>query len=229
MNLKTRATLPASGPVARTAATAVPDATRATRPGWRDPRLWLGLAIVAACVLVGARVMASADDTVAVWSTSRPVAAGSTLQQDDLTLRRVHFSEASQLDRYVTGPAPAGAVAARDLGAGELLPRSAIGSATRAPLVQVPLSVQSDDVPATARRGAVVDVWVTPTDPGQAPRARRVLEGVTVVALPDTSSGLSPRSTRQVIVGVRADAAAGLGDAIGAVSSGRVVLTVAAR
>ena len=34
---------------------------------WRDPRLAVGVVLVAASVVVGARVLAAADDTVAVW------------------------------------------------------------------------------------------------------------------------------------------------------------------
>ena len=34
-------------------------------PGWRDPRLWIGVAIVAVSVLVGALVLGTSDDTVA--------------------------------------------------------------------------------------------------------------------------------------------------------------------
>ena len=44
--------------------TEVPRATRSRRPGWRNPRLLIGLALVAGSVLVGARLVAAADDTV---------------------------------------------------------------------------------------------------------------------------------------------------------------------
>jgi hypothetical protein len=211
-------------------AATVPDATRAGRAGWRDPRLWIGLTIVAVCVLVGARVLATADETVQVWATTRAAAAGTTLQPEDLQLQRVHFADPDALGRYLgrSEMPPDGMTVSRDVGAGELVPRAAVAHGATTDLVQVPLSVQSDDLPATARRGAVVDVWVAPADPERAP-ARLVLDGVTVVAVPDSSSGLAPRSTRQVIVGVPAEQADRLGEAIGALSSGRVVLTVAGR
>jgi hypothetical protein len=211
-------------------AATVPDATRAHRAGWRDPRLWIGLAVVAACVLVGARVMATADDTVHVGTTARAAAAGTTLQPGDLELRRVRFADPEVVDRDLTGSSvpSRGITVSRDVGAGELLPRAAVTESSAAELVQVPLSVASDDLPATARRGVVVDVWVAPADRQRAP-ARLVLDDVTVVAVPDSSGGLAPRSTRQVIVGVPAEEGDRLGEAIGALSSGRVVLTVAGR
>ena len=42
--------------------TQAPAATRVARPGWRDPRLWIGLLIVAGSVVLGARLLAAVDD-----------------------------------------------------------------------------------------------------------------------------------------------------------------------
>jgi hypothetical protein len=46
-------------------------ALRVRRPGWRDPRLWIGVVLVAGSVVAGARLLAAADDTVQVWSPRR--------------------------------------------------------------------------------------------------------------------------------------------------------------
>ena len=48
----------------------------ASPPGWRDPRLWIGVAIVAASVVVGALVLGTSDDTVAVWAAADTLGAG---------------------------------------------------------------------------------------------------------------------------------------------------------
>ena len=55
------------------------------------------------------------------------------------------------------------------------------------------------------------------------PRARRVLADVVVVRLPPAGAGLAPENTRQVIVAVAPGT--GLEDALGAASSGRVIVT----
>ena len=47
-----------------------PTALRLRNPSWRDPRLWVGVALVLVSVVAGARLLASADDTVGVWSAS---------------------------------------------------------------------------------------------------------------------------------------------------------------
>ena len=60
----------------RPAATDSPPAARLGRPRWRDARLLGGLLLVLLSVVLGARVLAAADDTVAVWSVTTDLAAG---------------------------------------------------------------------------------------------------------------------------------------------------------
>ena len=206
-----------------------PAARRAQPPGWRDPRLIAGVVIVAVCVLLGARVLAGADDTVAVWSLRHDVPAGTTVDAGDLAVTRVHFSGDGATGYLLasTDDGPTG-VATHDLVRGELLPRSALATDDRADLVEVPLSVAPDDLPASVREGAVVDVWVTPkvADPGaDKVRARLALDDVVVVAVPATRDSLAPRTTQQVIVGVDETSATDLADALGQLADGRVVLT----
>src|SRR5436190_5611143 len=74
--------------------TDVPAARRASTPGWRDPRLWIGLAIVAASIVAGALVLGTSDDTVPVWAAADPLGSGHVLTADDLVVRRVRFTAA---------------------------------------------------------------------------------------------------------------------------------------
>ena len=80
---------------------AVPSAVRSRRPGWRDPRLWVGVALVAASVVLGARLLAAADDMVTVWSAGSDLGAGERLQPDDLVAQRVRFDDARALEGYL--------------------------------------------------------------------------------------------------------------------------------
>jgi hypothetical protein len=205
-----------------------PPAVRTQTPGWRDPRLAAGVVIVAVCVLLGARVLGAADDTIAVWSLRHDVSAGATLGSTDLTPVRVRLTGAAA-ERYLPASAALapGATAAHDLAVGELLPRSAVRTGQGPALVEVPLSVAPDDLPASVRRGAVVDVWVTPKVAGAAEpaRARLALDDVVVVAVAARGDSLAPQTTRQVIVGVEESQSARLGDALGQLADGRVVLT----
>jgi hypothetical protein len=217
-------TRPSSGvPVASS-----PPARRTVAATWRDPRLFVGLLIVAVSVLLGARLLATADDTVSVWAVRTDLPRGSGLSQDDLEVHEVRFADAGHADRYLPAgsPLPARATLLRDVGAGELLPRAALGGAGAAGLVEVPVAVAAEAVPATVRAGSVVDVWVTPeADAGGQPTATLLFDDVVVVAAPRTGSALGPSVTRQVIIGVDAGQEEALGDAFARASTGAIVIT----
>lgn len=177
---------------------------RAARAGWRDPRLWVGLLLVAGSVVLGARVLAAADDTVAVWAVTDDVGPGATLGEDDLVAVRVGFGDETDLDRYLRADErlPAGAVALRGLGAGELLPRAAIGDADAAATVRLPLDVEPHLVPGTVGAGSVVDVWVGTRGRRAGPSADPALPAVTVVDAPPAEQSIAVSGTRQLVLAV---------------------------
>jgi hypothetical protein len=208
-------------------APASPSAARAPGRSWRDPRLMAGIVIVAACVLLGARLFASADDTVAVWSVGADLPAGSVLSTADLERVDLRFGTPEVAGRYLPAdaPLPTGSMLTRDVAAGELLPRTAVGTGEPADVVEVPLAVTAEAVPATLRAGEVIDVWVTPAAlAGQAPRAVRVLEQVRVVSVPRSGSALGPSATRQVVVGLEAGQESLLPTALARLSDGTAVI-----
>src|SRR3954447_17822468 len=110
------------------AAPGSPPVVRSRRPGWRDPRLAVGLVLVCLSVLLGARLFATADDTVAVLAARNPLVAGQQVSAADLTTVRVRFGSAQAADLYLPADAalPEGTVLRRDVGAGELLPRAGL-------------------------------------------------------------------------------------------------------
>lgn len=208
-----------------------PTARRARRPGWRDPRLAIGLALVCASVLLGARLLGRADDTVAVLAAPTSLSAGQRVTPEGLSSVQVRFTSAQDADRYlaaVDGLPADGAVLARDVGAGELLPRAALSSATRSALVELPLAVDSANVPASVAVGSHVDVWVTSSSAEDQPQAgvgeaRRVLADVPVIT--DSSLGAAGAGgTRQVVVGVQRAEQDQLPEVVGALADASVLL-----
>jgi hypothetical protein len=200
-----------------------PLATTARARTWRDPRLLVGLAIVAVCVLLGARLLASADDTISVWSVRHDMPAGSVITAADLQRQELRFDSAALAARYVsaTDPVPDGTVLAREVAAGELLPRAALAADTPEDLVEVPIALASEAVPATLRSGELVDVWVTREDAsGELRPAVRVLEQVRVMALPQNGGALGPSATRQVVIGIPAEDESVVATALGQLSGG---------
>lgn len=177
-----------------------PPASRATTPGWRDPRLWIGVVIVAVSVVAGARLLSAADDSVQVWAAGADLAPGDTVVGEDLVARRVRFVDEEDLGLYYAADRalPADLRLRQGVGAGELLPRSATGAAGESDVLQLPVSVEPVAVPPEVGPGSVVDVYVRAD--GRCPGCEEAaLTGVAVVAAPgpDELTG-----TQQLVLGV---------------------------
>jgi hypothetical protein len=196
-----------------------PMAVRVTRPGWRDPRLWIGILIVCVSVVAGARVLAGADDTVGVWAAARDIGAGDDVTADDLVVRRVRFADGTDLDAYFAADeaVPGDQQLVRGVGAGELLPRSAVGPAGGHGLLQLPLAVDPEQLPPSVGAGSVVDVYLVPTA-GSACRAcdgRPVLSAVPVVDASAVDEGFATSGKSQLVLGVEPDDATAFFRALG--------------
>lgn len=196
--------VPDTGPEPRPTTPA--PARRASGPGWRDPRLWVGIIIVTASVVLGARLLASADDTVEVWAAGSDLGPGETLSAEDLVAVRVRFADAAQLDRYlpVTVELPVEPTLLRGLEGGELLPRSSLGEAETAGTVQVAVAVDDVRVPSSVGPGSVVDIYLLSGGAVSAQRAEapeRVLHDVTVLAS-SLEEGFASSGQRKLELGV---------------------------
>ena len=193
-----------SGPARRLAGTVddppgSPPARRLRRPGWLNLRLVLGVLLVLGSVLLGARTLAAADSSVRVWAVTGDLAAGTTLTSADVSVARVRlFSDA---DRYLrTTTSPAGHTLNRDVGAGELLPRSALTTQPEGRLISLPVPVLH--APEGLRRGQRVDVFATSKPVGGTGPARteRVLAGVPIQAVRAPRGGLAGGSTEYAVI-----------------------------
>ena len=174
--------------------------------------------------------MAALDDTVAVFVVKDNLAKGSLLTTGDLRATQIRFADADTADLYVSADDSISGSASlnRDLKAGELLPRQAMDTSATADLVEVPISVDSTDLPTTVRQGSTVDVWVTSKSAGAAPadlKATLVLPEVLVISVPGRSDTFAPEASKQVILGVPAKDTDELAKALGILADGRVVIT----
>jgi hypothetical protein len=139
-----------------------PTAARLRQPRWLDARLLTGLLLVLGSVVVGAKIVAEADDAQAVWALKRDLAAGTTLAADDLVVRRVRLEASRNPYLAAQHQAPVGRQLRRDVKADELLPLSAVaapGEGSAARLVTVP--VEQHHLPPDLMHGQLVDVYVT--------------------------------------------------------------------
>jgi hypothetical protein len=182
-----------------------PKANRLVAPGWLDTRLVLGVLLVLTSVVVGARVLSSADRSQTVWATTRDLAPGAQLSERDLTRVRVRLFGHS--DSYVrgSGPAPTGYFLRRGVGSGELLPFDALtrpGADLTFRYLTVP--VRRGHLPPDLASGAQVDVYVSPESKAGATTApsvppRLVVRNVTVLSRRQ-SGGLSAANDDEPVV-----------------------------
>ena len=222
---------------------ASPRATRLAAPGWLDGRLVLGVLLVLVSVVVGARVLSSADRSTLVYAVSKDLAAGSVLQSGDLVPVRVRLFD--NADSYVAvGSAPTGYVVRRGVGGGELLPREALSLPQKdVDFREVTVPVEVGHLPPGLSPSSQVDVWVTPKPaeqpaaPGGRPEeepddaaappsaaldltgAQLVLQGVTVLSVREDGGSFSGSTAVPVVLQVRPKEVAAL---VSAMSLGRI-------
>ncbi len=191
---------------------------------WADPRLWVGVLLVLVSLLVGAKVLAAADDSVAVVRVERSLIGGSAITTGDIGVTRVHFEDASDAQQYVSAVSslPLGARLTRDVAAGELLSVSAVTTDGGVAPQQLPLGVPEAGVPIGLSPGNRVDVWAVPTpDPTLRRSPVSVLRDVTVTAVTGAGPG-GLGADRQVLVAL--PDGADVGRALGLLTSMSVVL-----
>lgn len=195
-----------AAPPAGASAPASPRPRRLRGPSWLDLRLVGGVLLVLVSVLVGARIVSAADQSVSVWSAGRDLATGTTLRAEDVQAVPVRLFDSST--SYLRATADlTGQVLDRPVRAGELLPASALRQ--QSDRVSVALPVPSTAVPLDLRRGQLIDVYATGEDPtdgstGGSIQTRLVLAAAPVQAVDGGSQGALSGSTgmRQVVVSV---------------------------
>jgi hypothetical protein len=164
-----------------------PTASRLPRARWLDARLLVGLLLVLVSVVLGAKVLADADERVQVWSVTRDLGADTQLRGDDLRVASVRLDGVAS--RYVSAAEDLeGVVLTRPVGRGELLPASAVRDAGAADRRRVVIEVDRVGV-ANLAKGQVVDVYSVRESPagGDPAEPELVLAGVTVAE--DVRSG----------------------------------------
>jgi len=138
-----------------------PVAPRLRRPTWRDPRLLVGIVIVALAVALGSWAVSSAGRTVPVFAADGVLTPGTPLDAEHLRTVDVRLGPAAEHYLRADEPVPDGLVARNVVEDGELVSRTALAPAddVDARSVAVPVgSVLSDRI----HSGAVVDLWFVP-------------------------------------------------------------------
>lgn len=188
-----------------------PSALRLRRPGLRDPRLLLGLALVAVAVLTSTSLVARAGHTVPVYVVTRDLVRGDVVDASVLAVRDVRLPGDGEAYLRADAELPAGLVVIREVGAGELLPRAAV--AESAQLSVRPVAVTPTTVlPTGVAAGSLVDLWLVPDGGADASGdgPRELATGLTVAEVSQPAGGFQIGSGVTVHVLVPVDDLAGV-------------------
>ena len=172
-----------------------PVAGRLRRPGWRDPRLLIGLVLIAVAVTAVSGIVRSSDTTTPYYAARSTLVPGTVLNRDDVVVVHVRIPSGT----YVApDDAPWGRVVTRTVGDGEMVPREALADPDDfdgrpvAVATSLPLA---DGI----ERGSLVDVYLTRTD-AEAPHTELVASALVVASVERDSGSFSAGSTQTVYV-----------------------------
>lgn len=165
-----------------------------------DPRLLIGIGLVAASVAGVVGIVSATDETVAVYSARATLTPGDRVDAGDLDVRRVRLSDASTL-YVVPGDVPVdGFLVTRAVDAGELLPVSAVGSTQGSRMASIVLDV-GGELAASLVAGAQADVWSSAEiENGKYGPPTIIVSGATVVRLVTSDSLVTGGKTTAIEV-----------------------------
>lgn len=133
-------------------------ARRFVPSGLKDVRWIVGVVLLAVGVLGTLRVIGSFDDSVQVWSARSTLVPGQSITSEDVVPTRVRLDDHGS--HYLTAATPPSGVVQHSIGAGEMLPRSAVGDASGVSVRAVSVTVDRGQADVI-RAGGDVEVWVS--------------------------------------------------------------------
>ena len=190
-----------------------------------DPRVLIGVVLVLASALGTTALVAALTRTTTVYRADRPLLTGERVTAARLGTATVRLGEAQGL--YLSGPLPAdGMVVTRGVAAGEMVPRSAVGTVAGVRTATVVIDLAAPLAQGVGP-GGTVDLWSAPRLTGVQERYGPpvVLVGDAVVSRGPDRGGLVPgaREDTGEVQGPRDDVA----DVLEAQSGGARVTALA--
>ena len=136
------------------------ESPRFTLPRMRDPRVLVGIILVIVSLLGTWAVVTRVADTITVWAASKPLASGSTIDQDSLTAVEVRLPDTEEKYVRADQSSPVGMTVTGAVAAGELVPASVLVDPAHLDGRVIALDIPGS-LPQAVQTGAFVDVWAT--------------------------------------------------------------------
>jgi len=148
-----------------------------TRVRWRDGRLWLGVGLIIASMLIGSRLISHSDERITVWRATHDLSLGAL--PADLEPVAVALGDATA--GYVRASSDPVGVLVHPVAAGELLPSAALGSLDDVSMRVITIPVEPLHAPIALVPGDRVDIWATPLE-SSVPGPSQLVEQSAIVA-----------------------------------------------
>ena len=178
-------------------------AGRLRRPGWREPRLLVGLGLVVVAIAATTATVTYGDATEPFAVADRDLEVGETVSAQDL--RTVDLRLETTGEQYVAGAEQLreGSVVLQRVPEGQLIPTGSLGQQEdidRRP-IGIPLATP---LPSGTQPGDLVDIWASQRERtgGQWGEPVQILEGAELAGVEESAGGLAADddATAQVLV-----------------------------
>lgn len=176
-------------------------APRLRKPSIRDPKLIIGVLLIALSVMVGSWAVNDAKGLSVAYVAVKPLIPGQPFTSEDV--KAVELNLAGQSGRYLSAALEQGetAIALRAIGENEIIPLDAITSQANSDTRIVALPI-SEDLSQSIIVGSQVDLWHIPksglVDGGSEPK--EVARGLYVSEVPGSEGAFSVGSGKIVHV-----------------------------
>lgn len=144
-------------------ATAV--SARFQRPGFKDPRLLIGLLLIAVSIVAVIGILRLGNKTAPYYKANRDISVGEKISAGDYSLIDVRLADAENLYVSEQQGIPEGAVATSRIASGQLLPSASISTQNTDGRRLATVTVDSAYA-STLTAGTQVDVWVSAKQDG---------------------------------------------------------------
>ena len=166
----------------------------ARRPAWRDPRLIVGLALIAVSIILTTSIVSAARGGATVYRATLAILPGDVLGSHNIAPTRLDVDTSV----YATADALApGATVSEEVAAGEILRVSSIADTSAATARRLVITV-SDSLPASVQAGDQLDLWSVQQSSGVQSGQGAVHLGVraTLVRVLEQTTSIAAKGTR---------------------------------
>lgn len=183
------------------------EASRIRTPGWRDPRLIVGIILVAMSVTGVVALVQSMDARQGYWAASVDIVPGAQASSEDFHIVQASMSETADHYWVAADQLPPDFLVSSTIRQGELLPVENVSEADPDGRQQVGVRV-SEDMPAAVDVGSRADVWValTSADGRGFEEPTKLVSNAEVVGMDDNTSAFAAADTTTVYLMLSEDA-----------------------